>query len=67
MALPGGGTVYGAIIAFNVKVLPSAASELKNSEIKLFQGNVIYRIMEEYEEWVRGIEERRRRNGWMQL
>ncbi|HIH64044.1 MAG TPA: translation initiation factor IF-2 [Methanothermobacter thermautotrophicus] len=57
-------TVYGAIIAFNVKVLPSAASELKNSEIKLFQGNVIYRIMEEYEEWVRGIEEKKKKE-WM--
>nr|4V8Z_CV Chain CV, EUKARYOTIC TRANSLATION INITIATION FACTOR 5B, PROBABLE TRANSLATION INITIATION FACTOR IF-2 [synthetic construct] len=57
--------VYGAIIAFNVKVIPSAAQELKNSDIKLFQGNVIYRLMEEYEEWVRGIEEEKKKK-WME-
>ncbi|HOQ18741.1 MAG TPA: translation initiation factor IF-2, partial [Methanothermobacter thermautotrophicus] len=56
---------YGAIIAFNVKVIPSAAQELKNSDIKLFQGNVIYRLMEEYEEWVRGIEEEKKKK-WME-
>jgi len=56
---------YGAIIAFNVKVIPSAAQELKNSDIRLFQGNVIYRLMEEYEEWVRGIEEEKKKK-WME-
>lgn len=56
--------LHGVIIAFNVKMLPSAAEELKNSEIKLFSGNVIYQITEDYHEWIRESEEKRKKE-WL--
>jgi len=52
--------LHGVIIAFNVKVLPSAAEELKNSEVKLFSADVIYKLTEDYEEWLKAAEERKR-------
>ncbi|MDI9624629.1 MAG: translation initiation factor IF-2 [Methanothermobacter sp.] len=57
--------LYGVIIAFNVKVLPSAMEEIKASKIKLFQGNVIYKLMEEYEDWMEEIKEKRKKK-WME-
>lgn len=42
----------GVILAFNVKVLPEAEEEAKRLGVKIFQNNVIYRLLEEYEEWV---------------
>lgn len=56
--------LHGVIIAFNVKMLPSAAEELKNSDIKLFSGNVIYQITEDYQEWIRESEEKRKKE-WL--
>jgi translation initiation factor 5B len=55
----------GVIIAFNVKVLPSAALELKNSEVKLFSADVIYKLTEDYEEWLKAAEERKREK-WLE-
>ncbi|MDR0901010.1 MAG: translation initiation factor IF-2, partial [Methanobrevibacter sp.] len=52
---------HGVIIAFNVKVHPKADDELCNSHIKLFSGNVIYQIIEEYEEWMNQKEEERKK------
>ena len=43
---------HGVIIAFNVKVHPKAQEDLNNSGVKLFQGDVIYQITEDYEAWV---------------
>ncbi len=48
----------GVILAFNVKVLPEAEEEARRLGIKIFQNNVIYRLLEEYEEWVK--EEKKR-------
>lgn len=43
---------HGAIIAFNVGIHSNSIDDLNNSGVKLFQGDVIYQIIEEYEEWV---------------
>lgn len=51
--------LHGVIIAFNVKVLPSAADELKSSELKLFSADVIYQLTEDYEQWLKAAEERK--------
>ena len=51
----------GAIIAFNVKVLPSAAEEIKNTEIKIFSADVIYQLTEDYQEWIQETRERRKK------
>lgn len=43
---------YGCIFAFNVKVLPDARDEASSKNIPIFYNNIIYRIVEEYQEWV---------------
>jgi len=40
-----------AILAFNVKVLPDARRELEGAGVKLFESSVVYRLVEEYQEW----------------
>ncbi len=40
------------IFAFNVKILPEAKEELTTSETTMFHNDVIYTIMEQYEEWI---------------
>lgn len=56
--------LYGVIIAFNVKVLPSAAEEIKNLELKLFSADVIYQLTEDYEEWINKAKERQKKE-WL--
>ncbi|MDR3063040.1 MAG: translation initiation factor IF-2, partial [Methanobrevibacter sp.] len=51
---------YGVIIAFNVKVHSKAEEDLNSSEIKLFQGDVIYQITEDYEDWIKENEEKQK-------
>ncbi len=51
----------GVILAFNVKVLEEAEEEARRSNIRIFKNNVIYRLIEEYEEWVQKEKEKERR------
>ncbi len=53
--------LYGAIVAFNVKILPSAAEEIKASDIKLFSANVIYQLTEDYQTWIDEAEEKKKK------
>jgi len=53
--------LYGVIIAFNVKILPSAFDEIKASEIKLFSANVIYQLTEDYQAWIDAAEEEKKK------
>jgi translation initiation factor 5B len=43
---------HGVIIAFNVKVHPKAQKDLEDNNIKLFQGDVIYQITEDHQDWL---------------
>jgi translation initiation factor 5B len=52
---------YGVIIAFNIKVLPSAAAEINTSQVKLFSADVIYQLTEDYSQWLEAAEERKRK------
>ena len=52
---------YGVIIAFNIKVLPSASEEIKTTGVKLFSADVIYQLTEEYSDWTEAAEERKRK------
>lgn len=45
--------LYGAILSFNVKVLPDAEEEARNRDVKIFQSNVIYHLIEDVVEWIR--------------
>lgn len=40
------------IFAFNVKIFPEAKEELSNTNITIFNEDVIYTIMEKYDEWL---------------
>jgi len=40
------------IFAFNVKILPEAKEEIKKVYITIFNEDVIYTIMENYDEWI---------------
>jgi translation initiation factor 5B len=49
--------LYGAILAFNVKVLPDAEIEAKDREIPIFNQNIIYHVIEDYTKWLRSEQE----------
>jgi translation initiation factor 5B len=40
-----------AIFAFNVKILPEAQEELTKTSVTIFHEDVIYTILEQYDEW----------------
>ncbi len=44
--------LYGAILAFNVKVLPDAEEEANNRKIPIFRHNVIYHLIDDYVRWM---------------
>ena len=52
---------FGAIIAFNVNVHPNSEENLNNSDVKLFKGDVIYQLIEEYELWIDEIEQAKKK------
>ena len=52
---------HGAIIAFNVNVNSNSVEDLENSDVKLFQGDVIYQIIEDYEAWIDEIEQAKKK------
>jgi len=43
---------YGVVLAFNVKVLPGVEEEASREGVRIFSDNVIYRLLEAYEEWL---------------
>ncbi len=47
----------GAVLAFNVKVLPEAEEEAAKAGIKVFSANVIYHLLDEYREWRQRLKE----------
>lgn len=42
----------GVLLAFNVRILPDAETEAKIQKIPLFCHNVIYRLIDDYYDWV---------------
>ncbi len=52
---------YGVIIAFNVKVLPEAEEYAAREGVRIFQHNIIYRLIEEYTTWVKKLREEEKR------
>lgn len=43
---------YSVLVGFNVKILPDAKEKAQLSNIKLFVNDVIYRLIEDYKEWI---------------
>ena len=52
---------HGAIIAFNVDVHPNSLDDLNNSDVKLFKGDVIYQIIEDYQDWIDEMEQAKKK------
>ena len=48
-----------AILAFNVRVLPDAELLAREFNIPIFQGNVIYRLLDEFIEWSESVRRER--------
>lgn len=44
--------LQGVILAFNVAILQDAATEARIQDIPIFQNDVIYRLIEDYTDWV---------------
>jgi translation initiation factor 5B len=44
--------LYSVVMGFNVEILPDALDELQKTDVKLFMSDVIYRLVEDYEEHV---------------
>ena len=42
----------GVILAFNVKILPDAKEEAENNHIRIFEDQVIYSLIDNYNAWV---------------
>jgi len=51
----------GVILAFNSKVLENAEQIARDNEVKIFQSNVIYKLLEDYELWVKEERERKKK------
>ncbi len=43
--------LYRSILAFNVDVLPDAEEKLKSVDVQVFEHDVVYRLVEEFQEW----------------
>jgi translation initiation factor 5B len=43
--------MLGAVLAFNVKILPDAAEEAKGANIPIFRSDIIYHMLEDYLRW----------------
>jgi len=44
--------LYGAILAFNVKILPDAEREAHDNKIQVFWNDIIYNLMDDYIRWM---------------
>jgi translation initiation factor 5B len=45
--------LLGVVLAFNVKVLPDAQTEAEREGVPVLHDEVIYRLLESYEDWVK--------------
>jgi translation initiation factor 5B len=60
-------SLYGAVLAFNVRVLPDAEEEAKNRKVQIFRHNIIYHLIDEYLRWMRNEKETRERNEFKKI
>ncbi|WP_297501494.1 intein-containing translation initiation factor aIF-2 [Thermococcus sp.] len=52
---------YGVVLGFNVKVNEDAEEVAKAKGVPIFVGNIIYKLIEDYETWVKEEEEKKKR------
>ncbi|SFM23567.1 translation initiation factor IF-2 [Methanolobus profundi] len=44
---------FTVIVGFNVKILPDAKEKLQSTDVTLFKNDVIYRLIDDYKDWVK--------------
>ncbi|MDG6243695.1 MAG: translation initiation factor IF-2 [Methanolobus sp.] len=44
---------YSVVVGFNVKLLPDAKEKVQSTDVKLFMNDVIYRLIDDYKDWVK--------------
>jgi len=49
---------YRVILAFNVKIHPDAKNELHETGVTLFESDIVYRLLEDYQEWKEKIKDK---------
>ena len=49
---------YRVILAFNVKVHPDAKKELHETGVKIFESDIVYRLLEDYQDWKEKIKDK---------
>ena len=45
--------LFGAVLAFNVKVLPDAEEEAANADVQVFKDQIIYNLIDTYLDWLK--------------
>ncbi|MBW6461641.1 MAG: translation initiation factor IF-2 [DPANN group archaeon] len=51
---------YRIVFAFNVDIMPEAEKEAKDNNTKIFKSDVIYRLLDDYDEYQKHIEEQKK-------
>jgi translation initiation factor 5B len=57
----------GAVLGFNVRVLDEAWEESRGSGIPIIYSDIIYRLIEEYQKWVKEEKERMKKDALLRL
>ncbi|NJE10626.1 intein-containing translation initiation factor aIF-2 [Thermococcus sp. MAR1] len=52
---------YGVVLGFNVRVNEDAEEVAKARGVPIFTGNIIYKLIEDYEAWIKAEEEKKKR------
>ncbi|MFQ6126768.1 MAG: translation initiation factor IF-2 [Candidatus Heimdallarchaeota archaeon] len=59
--------LLGVVLAFNVDFLPDARELIENARIPIFENNIIYRLLEEYDGWQAEQRAKRREEAYEEL
>jgi len=51
--------LYGAILAFNVRILPDAQEEAQSRAVSVFKRDIIYNLIDDYTQWLRTEQDKR--------
>jgi translation initiation factor 5B len=51
--------LYGAVLAFNSRILPDAKEEAQNKAVPIFEHNIIYHLVDNYMDWMKKEQEAR--------
>jgi translation initiation factor 5B len=57
----------GVVLGFNVNTLDEAAEESRNSKIPIIASDIVYRLIDNYKDWVKGSRERMKKESLAKL